>query len=200
MTLSRTINLLLLLALVVAIWAVEVVNEVFFDHELNRYGILPRTVEGLRGIAFSPFLHGGFGHLAANTLPLLALGGLIAVRGRGSFPGVTVFIIGVGGAGVWLAGRTALHVGASGLVFGYFGYLVARGWYERSVLSILVALAVILVFGWGMLFGLLPTEEFVSYEGHLCGLAAGVLVAWLTRPRRGEKRAAPRHAPPGEGG
>ena len=199
MTLSRTINLLLLLALVVAIWAVEVVNDVFFDHELNRYGILPRTVEGLRGIAFSPFLHGGFGHLAANTLPLLALGGLIAVRGRGSFPGVTVFIIGVGGAGVWLVGRTALHVGASGLVFGYFGYLVARGWYERSVLSILVALAVILVFGWGMLFGLLPTSGFVSWEGHLCGLAAGVLVAWLTRPRREEKRAAPRHAPPGEG-
>ena len=119
MTLSRTINLLLLLALVVAIWAVEVVN-IFLDHRLNAYGILPRTVEGLRGIAFSPFLHGGFGHLAANTLPLLALGGLIAVRGRGSFPGVTVFIIGIGGAGVWLVGRTALHVGASGLVFGYF--------------------------------------------------------------------------------
>ena len=76
-----------------------------------------------------------------------------------------------------------VHVGASGLVFGYFGYLVARGWYERSILSILVAVAVIVVFGWGILFGLLPTGGFVSWEGHLCGLLAGVLMARLTRER-----------------
>ncbi len=181
--LSRTANLSLLLTFLVAIWVVEVVNA-FLGHRLNAYGVLPRTVEGLRGIPLSPFLHGGFGHLAANTLPLLVLGGLVAVRRRGNFLGVMVFIIFVGGAGLWLVGRSALHVGASGLVFGYFGYLVARGWYERSVLSILVALAVILVFGGGIFLGSLPTAGFVSWEGHLCGLAAGGLAAKLTRPAR----------------
>lgn len=181
--LSRTANLSLLLIFLIAIWVVELVNT-FLGHRLNVYGVLPRTVEGLRGIPLSPFLHGGFGHLAANTFPLLVLGGLVAVRRRGNFLGVTVFIVFVGGAGLWLVGRPALHVGASGLLFGYFGYLVARGWYERSVLSILVALAVILVFGWGIFFGLLPTAGFVSWEGHLCGMAAGGLVARLTRPAR----------------
>ena len=188
---GRIANLALFLALVVMLWVVEVVNT-FLEHQLNVYGVAPRTVEGLRGIPLSPFLHAGFGHLAANTIPLLALGGLVAVRGRTSFLGVTAFIIFIGGAGLWAVGRpwpwgdggSLVHVGASGLVFGLFGYLVARGIYERSILSILVALVVIVVFGWGILFGLLPTAGFVSWEGHLCGLVAGVLVARLTRPRR----------------
>ena len=85
---------------------------------------------------------------------------------------------------MWLVGRSALHVGASGLVFGYFGYLVARGVYERSIWSVVIALAVILIFGWGILFGVLPNGGLVSWEGHLCGLIAGVLVARLTRNRR----------------
>ncbi len=180
---DRVAGLFLLLAFLVIIWVVEVVNA-FTGHSLNVYGILPRTVEGLRGIPLSPFLHGGFGHLLSNTLPLVALGGLAALRGRSAFLTVTAFIIGVGGVGVWLVGRSALHVGASGLVFGYFGYLVARGVYERSIWSIIIALAVILIFGWGILFGVLPNAGLVSWEGHLCGLIAGVLVARLTRNRR----------------
>ncbi len=182
MTTSRMTSLLLLLALVAALWVVELVNA-FLDHRLNVYGVFPRTWEGLRGIPLIPFLHGGFGHLASNTFPLLVLGGLIAVRGRSNWLALTALIIFIGGAGVWLIGRSALHVGASGLVFGYFGYLVARSLYERSFLSILVAVIVILVFGWGIFFGALPTAKLVSWEGHLCGLLAGALVAWLTRPR-----------------
>ena len=188
---SRIASLSLLFAFIALIWAVELVN-IYVDHRLNQYGVVPRTVGGLRGIPLSPFLHAGFGHLAANTVPLLALGGLVAVRGGTNFLGVTAFIIFSGGAGLWAVGRpwpwgdggSLVHVGASGLVFGLFGYLVARGIYERSILSILVALVVIVVFGWGILFGLLPTADFVSWEGHLCGLVAGVLVARLTRPRR----------------
>ena len=188
---SRTANVTLLAALVAVIWAVELVN-MLLGHRLNDYGLLPRTVEGLRGIPLSPLLHGGFSHALSNTAPLLILGGLAAVRGRGNFLLVTVFIILVGGAGVWVGGRAALHIGASGLVFGYFGYLVGRGWYERSILSIAVALAVIAVFGWGMLSGILPTAGvLVSWEGHLCGLIAGVLAAGVMGGRR--ERAAVRN-------
>ena len=187
MALSRTANLMLLAALVAVIWAVELVNTLL-GHRLNEYGLLPRTMEGLRGIPLSPLLHGDFGHLLSNTMPLLILGGLIAVRGRSNFLLVTVFIILAGGAGVWVAGRSVLHIGASGLVFGYFGYLAARGVYERSILSIVVALAVIGVFGGGMLFGIWPVGARVSWEGHLCGLIAGIVAVWLMGGRREEGR------------
>ena len=181
------VNLVLLLGFVAVIWVVEFVN-LFTGHALDQYGTFPRTVQGLRGIALGPFIHGSMGHVLANTPPLLILGGLSAVRGREAFPWVSLFIIVAGGAGVWAVGRSALHIGASGLVFGYFGYLVGRGWYDKSILSILVAVAVIVVFGWGMLMGILPTGGIVSWEGHLCGLLAGVLVASMTR--RGRDRTA----------
>lgn len=198
---DRLSGLMLLILLAAAMWVAQVVN-LFLGYGLNEYGVVPRTIQGLRGIPLSPFLHGGFGHLISNTLPLLALGGLVVARGRANFAGVTAFIVFVGGAGLWCIGRPwpwgdierMVHVGASGLVFGYFGYLVARGWYERSVLSILVALAVIVIFGWGILFGLLPTGGFISWEGHLCGLLAGVLIARLTRG--GFRRDAPTGAAP----
>ena len=176
-------SLFLLLGFVAVIWIVELAN-IFAGHGLNAYGIVPRTVEGLRGIPLSPFLHAGIGHVLANTVPLLVLGGFVALRGKGAFPWISAAIIIVGGAGVWLIGRSAVHVGASGLVFGYFGYLVARGWYDRSILSILVAVIVIVVFGWGILLGVLPMGGFISWEGHLCGLLAGVLGARLARPSR----------------
>ena len=187
---DRLASLVLLLVLVAVMWAVELVN-IFMGHRLNEYGIVPRTVLGLRGIPAGPFLHGGFGHLLSNTGPLLVLGGLVAVRGQANFVGVTAFIIVAGGLALWTVGRpwpwddlqNVVHVGASGLVFGYFGYLVARGWYERSFLAILVAVAVMLVFGPGILFGVLPTAPYISWEGHLCGLLAGVLIARFTRDR-----------------
>lgn len=187
---DRVSSLVLLLILVAVMWAVELVN-LFMEHRLNEYGIVPRTILGLRGIPASPFLHGGLGHLLSNTGPLLVLGGLVAARGQANFVGVTAFIIFVGGLALWTVGRpwpwddlqNLVHVGASGLVFGYFGYLVARGWYERSFLAILVSVAVILVFGTGILFGVLPTAPYISWEGHLCGLVAGVLMARLTRDR-----------------
>ena len=164
-----------LIALVAAMWAVEVVNA-FMDHRLNDYGIMPRTTAGLVGIPLSPFLHGGFGHVLGNTMPLLGLGILAARQAKRAFAAATLFIVCAGGAGVWLVGRSDLHVGASGLVFGYFGFLVASGWYDRRFVPILVAVVVIALYGW-MLFGVLPTQGYVSWEGHLCGLLAGMLAA-----------------------
>ena len=184
-------SLILLVVFVGAIWVVELVN-IFMGHGLSAYGILPRTQEGLKGIPLSPFLHAGIGHVLSNTIPLLALGGLTALRAKGAFLWVSLAIILIGGTGVWVIGRSAVHVGASGLVFGYFGYLVAKGWYDRSFLSILVAVVVIVVFGWGMLFGILPVGGFISWEGHLCGLLAGGFVAWLTRTRRNQPQSTQR--------
>jgi membrane associated rhomboid family serine protease len=179
------IGVLLLLVFIAAIWVIEVVN-LLSGHRLDVYGIVPRTVDGLKGIPFAPFLHGGVHHALSNTVPLLILGGFITLQGWRAFLGVSLFVIIVGGAGVWLAGRSAIHIGASGLVFGYFGYLLARGWYNRSVVSILVALAVLILYG-GMIFGILPTSGFVSWEGHLFGLLAGILAARLGRRKRDQK-------------
>ena len=164
-----------LLAIVAAMWAVEVVNTLL-GHRLDEYGILPRTTDGLIGIPLAPFLHAGVGHVLSNTLPLLALGSLTVVQTKRAFIGATLFIVLVGGAGVWLIGRSDYHVGASGLVFGYFGFLVARGWFERRFFTILMAVALLVLYG-GLLLGALPTQGFVSWEGHLCGLLAGALAA-----------------------
>ena len=170
-------------------WVVEIING-FIGHRLSLWGILPRTTPGLIGIPLSPFLHGSFNHVLSNTIPFLVLGGLVGLRGGQKLVGISLFIIVAGGAGVWLLGRPAVHVGASGLVFGYFGYLVANGWFDRRPLSILAAIAVILVYG-SLVFGVIPTTGFVSWEAHLFGLLAGVLAARLTRRGRNASPAIP---------
>ena len=181
---------MLLGVFVAVIWALAGVDFVM-DNRLAEYGIVPRTVDGLWGIPLAPFLHGGFGHVISNTVPLLMLGGLMAARGWQTLLGVTLFVVLLGGAGVWLVARSGSHIGASGLVFGYFGYLVARGWYDRRIVSILIAVVVIVVYG-GLLFGVLPTGGRVSWEGHLTGLIAGVLAARFAKPSRQEEtRTAP---------
>ena len=149
-------------------------------HRLSVWGILPRTKSGLIGIPLSPILHGSFNHVLSNTVPLLVLGGLIGLRGGQKLVGVSLFIILVGGVAVWVLGRSAVHVGASGLVFGYLGYLLAKGWYDRKPSSILIALAVLLLYG-GLLLGVLPSKGFISWEMHLFGLIAGTLAARLTK-------------------
>ncbi len=174
-------TILWLLSFAAVMWIVELVNWAV-SHDLNSLGILPRTTSGLIGIPLAPFLHGSIGHLVSNTIPFLVLGGLVLIQGKQKFLEVTAIVITFGGLGVWLVGRSSFHIGASGLVFGYFGYLLARGWYDRSAVSILIAVAVLLVYG-GLLVGVLPTLSFVSWEGHLFGLLAGVLVAWLNRRR-----------------
>jgi membrane associated rhomboid family serine protease len=164
---------------VLFIWAVA-----FFDlllgHALLRFGILPRRLSGISGILFAPFLHGGIRHLMVNTLPLLVLGGLVLLHGQRVFIRTTIMITVLGGAGVWLMGRPAIHVGASSLIFGYFGYLVFRGMVKRSLFSIAVSLVTVAAYG-GILWGLIPHSFGVSWEGHLCGLLAGIFCARVER-------------------
>ena len=183
--LSRTKSCIpLIVGFAAVIWLVELVNSQM-DHQLNGFGVIPRTVYGLIGIPLAPLLHGGFNHIISNTIIFLGLSSLVALRGRRTLLVVSVFIILVGGLGVWIFGRSAIHIGASGLVFGYFGYLVSRGWYERKIGSILIAIAVIIFYG-GLIVGVLPTPGFVSWEAHLFGLIAGILAARYGRRNLGK--------------
>ncbi len=182
--------LLLLAGFMAIIWGVEAANTLM-DHRLSEFGIVPRTTEGLRGILLWPFLHAGFGHVISNTLPMAVLGGVIAIQGRNTLLKVSAIVVVVSGAGVWVFARPGIHVGASGLVFGYFGYLVARGWYQRSLSSVAVAILVVFFYG-GLIFGIVPSSGFVSWEGHLFGLLAGILAAKIIdekKPRKGEQEA-----------
>ena len=148
-------------------------------YRLSLLGIRPRTLIGLVGIPLHPVLHASFGHLLVNTFPFAVLGGLVAVRGVGEFLELSLFVVLVEGAILWLFGRSgAVYLGASGLVFGYFGYLVARGWYERATLSALVSVVVLLVYS-GLIWGILPVRAAVAWESHLLGLVAGILAARL---------------------
>ena len=170
-------NFLPVIVLVAAIWIVEVVN-FLLGHGLTSWGILPRRASGLIGIPLAPFLHAGLWHAVSNTVPLLILGALTLIGGRTRFWASTVGIVLLSGVLVWLFARGVPHVGASGLVLGYFGSLLARAYFERSLVSIAVAFLTIIFYG-GLLWGILPLRSYISYESHMFGLIAGIAVAWL---------------------
>lgn len=174
---------ILMIVLVSLMWAIEVVDYVE-DGRLDRYGIVAHEPDGLPGILFAPFLHAGFGHLMANSLPLLILGFLAAIRGIGRFLAASLVIILVSGVGVWFTSPPdTLTIGASGLVFGYFGYVVARGLFDRRALDIVLGVVVAVLY-YSILWGALPTQPGVSWQGHLFGLIGGVIAAWLLRRRK----------------
>jgi membrane associated rhomboid family serine protease len=170
-------------SVVAVLWAIQIVNAVIFRGGLAIYGIAPRNLVGLRGILFAPLLHGGFGHLMANTLPLITLGWLIMLQDTADFLWVTLIAMVVSGIGTWLVGATtSIHVGASGVIFGYFGFLLARGYFERSVSAIALALIVFALYG-SLIWGVLPSQPGVSWEGHLFGFIGGVVGARLLSQR-----------------
>lgn len=166
---------------VILTWAASLMNILLFNGGLGRlFGIRPRELSGLIGIPFSPFLHRDFSHLLANTLPFLVLGWLILVqgelRGAGDFYTITVTILLIGGIGTWLFGREAIHLGASGLIFGYIGFLLISGYDGPTLLTVGFAAIVFLMYG-NQLWSMLPSshESTVSWEGHLFGFAGGVV-------------------------
>ena len=174
--------------MVVLMWFAEVVDLVAGD--LDAAGIRPRSVDGLAGVVTAPFLHGGFGHLLGNTVPFAALGLGIALSGLARVAAVTAIVAAVGGLGTWLtADPGTIHIGASGLVFGYAGYLVARGLFSRSLLHLATGALVAAVWGTTLVSGLVPSDG-ISWQGHLFGAVGGVLAARLLAPRPGERRGA----------
>ncbi len=172
-----------MLVLVALMWALEVVD-LALDHRLDRYGIEPREVDGLDGVVAAPFLHVGFGHLIGNTLPFVAMGLVIAFEGPLRLAGVTAIAALVSGLGTWLvAPADTIHLGASGVVFGYATYLIARGWFNRRFAEIGIGLAVALLFGGALMAGLEP-QQGISWQGHLFGAIGGVVAARMLARRR----------------
>lgn len=174
------------------IWALQIANwagSYGFD---AHYGIIPRDVMRLPDIFTAPFLHASWGHIEGNSGPLFIFGFLAAFRGVWKFVGVTALIVVTSGLAVWFfEDAHTLTVGASGLIFGYFGYVVARGLIDRNLIDALIGVVMALSFAY-MLTIAVPGTPHVSWLGHLGGLIGGVTAGWLFRAGRGKSRAKPK--------
>ncbi len=166
---------------VLLLWVIEIADWLIFHGSLDALGIRPRTLAGLWGIPLAPFLHGSFQHLIANTVPFLVLGWLIlSTRKLQNFLNISVIIVLISGLGTWIIGPSrSVHLGASGLIFGYFGFLLLVGYFERSVKSILLAFVVFLFYG-SLIWGVLPIAAGVSWQAHLFGFIGGAIAAYIT--------------------
>lgn len=174
------IRLSALAVFVGVLWAIQAFNWVM-GYRLNIvFGLIPREIAGLDGILGMPILHGSFPHLMSNTPPLLLMGSLLAATATRALLAVNGVIVGLSGALVWLLGSPAIHIGASGLIFGWFGFLVARGLVDRSPVTLGAAVLVGLLYG-SIIWGVLPGQPGVSWEAHLFGALAGAAAAFLIR-------------------
>ena len=180
----RTDGLKVVGAMVALMWLLEVIDALAGNY-LDRYGIHPRTTDGLPEIVSAPFLHLGFGHLIGNTVPLVVMGAVIALSGAARVLLVTTIVILVSGLGVWgLAPTGSVTIGASGLVFGYGAYLLARGLFNRDWGQLLIGAVVAAIFGSALLGGLIP-QSGISWQGHLFGALGGILAARILARDRG---------------
>lgn len=171
-----------LAAFVGVLWVIQIINWIT-GYALNpAFGLIPRHLGGLDGVVAMPLLHGSFAHLMANTLPLLVMGGLLVVTATRALLAVNAVVICFGGGLVLLFGSSAIHIGASGLVFGWFGFLVARGLVDHSPVTLGAALLVGFLYG-SFLWGVLPGQPGVSWEAHLFGAIAGAAAAFLIRTK-----------------
>lgn len=171
-------QVLILVTLIAIMWGIEILDTFVFRHGLDTLGILPRNPIGLRGILFAPFLHGSFAHLSANTVPFIVLGWLIMSQNIADFAIVSAICMVVGGLGTWLFANRGIHIGASGVIFGYLGFLLTRYHFDRRLSSGLIALFVGCTYG-SILWGVLPSLPGISWEGHLFGFLSGVIASWF---------------------
>ena len=203
---ARTVNLrrqllrqaIVLGAFVAVLWFLEIIDALFLRGALDGFGIAPRSLTSLPAVLAAPFLHAGFGHLMANTIPFVVLGWMVMWRRTSDLFVVFLASAIASGLGVWLfGGAHTLHLGLSGVIFGFLGFLLARGYYERSAGAIGVALAAFLLYG-GILWGVLPLQQGVSWQGHLFGFVGGVVTAYvMVRTRTTALAATGAAMPPG---
>ena len=167
----------ILLVSLAIFWIVEIADFFVFNGSLDSYGIQPHSTIGLRGIIFAPFLHGGFKHLIANSLPFLTLGWLTMIQDTNDFYFASIMSALIGGLGVWIFGSpNSVHIGASILIYGYLGFLLLRGYFQKNMLSIAVSMFVAVAYG-GFIMGVFPSEIGVSWQGHLFGFIGGAFAA-----------------------
>ena len=179
---DRVRGLLFVGAMVAVMWVVETLDAA--GAHLDSNGIHPRDPGTLPDIAFAPFLHAGWGHLIGNTIPFVVLGCAIALSGLARVAMVTVIVAVIGGVGTWLIGPAHTnHIGASGLVFGFAAYLIARGIFSRNPIHLVAGVGVIAVYGATLAFSLVP-HPGISWQGHLFGAVGGVVAARMLDRKR----------------
>lgn len=179
MTIQRQFKIVFIIFLVLV--GIEILN-ILAGRTLNYLGTYPRVVEGLRGIVISPFLHGSITHFLSNIITLCIFTFLMLQYGLHRYIKVSLFIIFLTGILVWLFARPAMHVGASGVIYGYFGFLLLAGFLSGKFKLIIISLLIGFFYG-GLVFGVMPSRPFVSWESHLFGFIAGLIAAKLWAKR-----------------
>lgn len=175
----------IIVSAVALMWTIEIVDTVALGDRLQRNGIHPREISGLDGIAWAPWLHSDFGHLVSNSVPFIVMGWLVALRGFRHWTAVTIAVVIGGGGLTWLLAGGSNHIGASGVVFGYFGALMGAALRDRRPIVLAPALVAIFLYG-TILAGVVP-QVGISWEGHLFGLIVGFLVARALIPKAPSK-------------
>jgi len=168
-------TLLIPFIFLIIMWLVKII-EVNFQISFVRYGVLPLTIDGLKGIIFSPFIHKDFNHLINNSYPILILGGMLFAVYRKIATQLFAWLYFISGFWLWVIGRPSFHIGASGLIYALAAFLLVSGIIRKNPRLTAVSMLVIFLYG-SMIWGLLPTKEYISWEGHLAGFIAGILVA-----------------------
>ncbi len=170
----------------VLMWAVFMYEQ-YFNVSFNSYGILPRDFVGLRGVLFSPFIHGDLSHIVNNTYPVLILGTAIFYFYRNAAKFVFFYSFLMTGVWVWAMARSSFHIGASGLIYAWGGFLFLSGVLNRNKRMMGLSLLVVFLYG-SMIWGVLPLEEGISWESHLFGAVAGLILAWVFRKDGPQKK------------
>lgn len=177
----RRVSVLIPLLFVALLWIIEFLQW-SSDLEMGRLGVSPRTFSGLKGILFSPLIHGGWAHLASNTIPLLVLGFMMIYFYHHIAYRVLLFIWLIDGLGIWLIGRESYHIGASGIVYGMASFLFFSGVLRKNRQLLALSLAIVFIYG-SMIWGMFPYVTDVSWEAHFVGFAAGVCFAFYYRQK-----------------
>ena len=160
-------------------WLVKII-EMNFQINFVRYGVFPKTIDGLKGVLFSPFIHKDFTHLINNSYPIIILGGMLFAIYHKIATQLFIWLYFISGFLLWVIGRPSFHIGASGLIYALASFLLVSGIIRKNPRLTAVSMLVIFLYG-SMIWGLLPTKEPISWEGHLAGFIAGILVAIFYR-------------------
>ena len=179
-------SLRILISILILFVAVQVIS-LILNNGLTRFGVYPRDLSTLPYIYLAPFIHGSWQHLTNNIIVFALFSFLILEEGPRYYLKSSFFIITLSGVLVWLLARPASHVGASGWIFGFFGLLIARAWYQRSIKNFLIALFILLFYG-GMITGIFPNQRSISFEYHIAGVLSGVLFSRSLSKNRRYKR------------
>ncbi|MEC9208922.1 MAG: rhomboid family intramembrane serine protease [Bacteroidota bacterium] len=169
-----------------AMWLVKII-ELQFDLSFVKFGVLPQTLRGLRGIIFSPFIHNDLTHLFNNSYPILILGGFLFSVYRKISSQIFIWLFFISGFWLWIIGRPSFHIGASGIIYALASFLFISGVIRKNPRLAAVSLVIIFLYG-SMIWGILPTKEPISWEGHLAGFVAGILTAIFYRNEGPERK------------